>query len=435
MPGAVILAADRPSTGSSEVNSDPDFSARPEQARLVESLSRRARPVRGGQRIVGPVVAAQPSGSGSVSQTTGRGSSVGGGAGGSSPSLHVKMGSGTLGLLLADASDPDVGYGVTALHALDPANGDPTVVGIGDAVFQPSKKVDGLLSGFRRIGWVIATCPELDAALIGLKPGLRWDRRIEVEDTASQTTLVPTQGSYALPLRNEAVGEAPPTASGELWKWVASTAPVRADLPQSGGVSVRKSGQRTGRTTGMAFWSTISVNNPAYHQIPKPGPGSPTSQRTWDLLDSFYSTIRDPTSSEPDLLLDIEDDRYNPPLFLCVPDAAGAAAGDLVSFQQKGDSGAALLDTDDTVVGLICSVWGDQSGTSGWIGGLAVPIDLVVSALRDVFDQEFGHDSSADWPEPVVPTNTGPAERRVPRSPKPRWYQLLDASTYTLSRG
>lgn len=421
MPGVVFPAADRPSPGSSEVDLEPNFSGIPPQERLVEGLRRRTRPVRGGQQILGPVVTAQKStGAPTQSSTLTVFESA-------PPPLSIQLHFGTLGVLLEDAADPDVGYGLTALHALDPAKGDAAFVRIGDAVYQPLKKYDGFLSGFKRIGWVIAICPELDVALIGLKPGLRWHRHIEAEDSARVTRLVPTQGSRRPALKNQVVADAPSAGTGELWRWVNPDAPVRVSLPQSG-PPCWKTGHRTGRTTGKLYWFSVRLSNSAFHQIPAPGAGSPTSPRTWSLMDSFYASIRTAGSTDPDLMLALGDDRFNPPVYLCVPDAGTAATADLVSFQQKGDSGSALLAEDDGVLGILCQAWEDHSGTSGWIGGLAVPIDLVVSALRDQFDHEFGPASGADWPEPVVPTNVGAADRLVPRNPRPRWYQLVDAN-------
>ncbi|MGI5185560.1 hypothetical protein ACQEVZ_55885 [Dactylosporangium sp. CA-152071] len=80
------------------------------------------------------------------------------------------------------------------------------------------------------------------------------------------------------------------------------------------------------------------------------------------------------------------------------------------------------------MVGIVNDCGLTNLSVRNWIGGVAVPIDLVVTALQEAFDIEYGRTGATpDWPAPRVPdsgTTLTVPDRTVPRKPAPVWYGL-----------
>ena len=417
-----MLLVDAPLAALEDLEPDPSDTARNE---LIAALNHRDRPLYGGQVItLGKFQVSRAVNTGSTQQGQSLKHQSSGGV--------VEASHGTLGVLLEDAADPHVGYAVTALHVLENfAQGVLNrSVELGDPVFQYRADIPRLPKSADHIGWVIAVAPALDAALIGLRPNRTWRPEVLVEPG---TAVLTKRGDFVFPSYADPSHSTASPANSHRWGPDFSR-PNRTDLPTTGPV-VSKTGSRTGHTTGWLYWLAHPRKDPPFaDQIAQPRAGSSDPRGAWDEMVRFYAGVVD----DKDLPLALDDDKFNPPRYLCVPDPTEIGPGK-VSFAQKGDSGAAVLDADHRVLGLLCTSFVETAAPpspSSWVGAAVVPIQIVIAALQDDFRQTSGSGKpGVPWPELRVPDAADippqPLDRRVPGGPvspssNPGWMQIIE---------
>ena len=421
-----MLLVAGPAAALEDLEPDRSDTARDE---LITALNLRDRPLYGGQVItLGKFQASRTIKQGTLEQG---GELIHQSSGGVAEAFH-----GTLGVLLEDAADPHVGYAVTALHVLEEfadKHLGRSRVEAGDPVFQYRGDVARLPSSQDHIGWVVAWARALDAVLIGLRPNRRWRPEVLV---APGTPVVTKRGDFVFPdYADPAHGTA---ANSHRWGSDFSV-PNRNDLPATG-PAVSKTGARTGHTTGSLYWNAHGREDPPFvDQIEKPPTGSTAPHAAWDEVVRFYTGVVD-DQRQP---LDLGDDKYNPPRYLCVPDTTGLGPG-VVSFAQKGDSGAPC--STPIIASSVCSARHlperATSPNSDWVGAVLVPIQIVIAALEDEFRLLWDPGKpGVPWPELLVPDAADippqPLDRRVPGglsspSSNPGWMQIIEHQGKTL---
>ncbi len=410
---------------------DPSVAADQERLALIKRLNRTERPLYGGQSITRgrfSVGTSVPNGGSNQHSLFKQGSAA--------ATIYASLG--TLGVLVEDANDTEVGYALTALHVLENYKGETLEHGAPIFQIPPGRRS---MKPSNHIGWLIASAPSLDVALIGLRPGRRWRPEIQVSPIASVTT----KGSARILPRavepGPAVPQDPAPTEAPWWNGAFDAKQLARTALPGNGVAIRKTGRRTGHTTGRAYALALAHKNPPFSRIVEPTPPDSRLDEGRDLwadLIAFYAAITDPAGAP----LAPDDKRYNPPRYLCVPDTDGLGPG-VVSFAQKSDSGSAILDADDRVVAILShSFLYPPAVATTWVGAVAVPVDFALRLLEIDFYKT--------WYEPTNPApglklpslrvpnvaSSAPApERRVPgdayvnTSSWPDWLKRVPSGT------